>query len=112
MIVLTPTSYKELLEAANIKVLAYEEFGSYAGHWVAKTDRGWIIDYYGSCSGCDAIYAEFMYEDAVEKDCILKLADEYIDKLTDYETVLQEAKKCDHWDVDSAIMAQWITDNK
>lgn len=53
------SSYESALEAAGAVVLAYKEFGSYQGDYIAKVRVGdqiaWIHDYYGSCSVCDAL---------------------------------------------------------
>jgi hypothetical protein len=65
-------SYKLALEAAGATVFAFERFGSYQGDWLAKVEyngrRGWVKDYYGSCSGCDAFQAEFGYADDYEEE--------------------------------------------
>ena len=59
------------LEKAGANVLDFEEFGSYQGEWLAfveyKGEKGIVQGSYGSCSGCDAFEAEFMYEDKPEK---------------------------------------------
>jgi hypothetical protein len=56
-------SYEGALQAAGAEVLAFERFGSYQGDWWAKVRHkdtvGWINGSFGSCSGCDAIEAEF-----------------------------------------------------
>lgn len=61
--------YYEALEAAGASVHAYNEFGSYQGQWYALVtyngETGWIADWYGSCSGCDAFEADVGYE----RDC-------------------------------------------
>lgn len=45
-------SYREALEVAGATVVAFEEFGSYQGDWIAKVEYkgniGWIKDYFGS----------------------------------------------------------------
>lgn len=55
--------YCEALEAAGAAVHEYKEFGSYQGEWLAKVThdgrQGWILAYFGSCSGCDAFQATF-----------------------------------------------------
>ncbi len=53
------TGYRQALEAAGATVLDFECFGSYQGVWIACLSNGWIIDYYGSCTGCDAFEATF-----------------------------------------------------
>lgn len=58
-------SYKEALEAAGAEVLEFAYFGDYSGTWVAKVsykgEVGWIHDWFGSCSYCDAFEADFSY---------------------------------------------------
>ena len=58
--------YQEALEAAGATVLAFETFGSYQGDWLALVERngqrGWIKDYFGSCSYCDAFEADIGWE--------------------------------------------------
>jgi hypothetical protein len=58
--------YKETMQAAGAKVIAYKTFGDYQGTWLAKVEWngqiGWVEGFYGSCSGCDAFEAEFGYE--------------------------------------------------
>lgn len=58
--------YQSALEAAGADVLAFEQFGSYQGDWLAKVRvdgvEGWIRGAYGSCSGCDAFEGEFGYQ--------------------------------------------------
>ncbi len=59
--------YSEALEKAGCKILAFEEFGSYQGTWLAFVEhngqKGIVEGSYGSCSGCDAFQAEFDYGD-------------------------------------------------
>lgn len=71
--------YKAALEAAGKKVLAFENFGSYQGEWLAKVqdeftgEIGYVHDWYGSCTVCDSFQAEMDY--SYEDD------DDYEDKL-------------------------------
>lgn len=48
-------TYEDLLTKYGAPVSAFHEAGSYSGRWAARTSRGWVIDYFGSCSGCDAL---------------------------------------------------------
>lgn len=58
------TAYRDALVAAGAQVEDYATFGSpYDGIWVAKLPNGWILDGYGSCSGCDAYESEFVLQD-------------------------------------------------
>lgn len=60
-------SYKEALEAAGAKVLAFESSTGWQGSWAALVEfegkRGWVVGDFGSCSGCDAYEAEFGFND-------------------------------------------------
>lgn len=51
--------YREMLEAEEIEILAWETFGSYQGDYAVVVKRndllGFIVIGYGSCSGCDAL---------------------------------------------------------
>lgn len=64
-------SYEGALEAAGAVVHVSEFFGSYQGDWWAKVTyegtTGWVHGSFGSCSGCDALQAEFDYDDEPEK---------------------------------------------
>jgi hypothetical protein len=64
--------YKLALELAGAEVLKYAEFGSYQGDWLAKVryegKEGWVNDYFGSCSGCDAFLGEFAFSSHKCKD--------------------------------------------
>lgn len=75
------TSYTMIAEARDQRVLYYAEFGSYQGEWImlAKSDNYYIYkDWYGSCSGCDALQAEFGYKDnEVPLEEALKFAANY-----------------------------------
>jgi hypothetical protein len=57
-------AYQEALEAAGATVVAFQEFGSYQGTWMARlADGRFVTGSYGSCSGCDAFEAEFGYSE-------------------------------------------------
>jgi hypothetical protein len=54
--------YQAALEANDVTVREYKEFGSYQGTWIAILDDGRFVEGgYGSCSGCDAFEGEFGY---------------------------------------------------
>lgn len=115
--------YKAALKAAGATVHEFQEFGSYQGDWYAFVsydgEHGFIHDYYGSCSGCDAFEAEVGYkysktDDAYQQELatfgksylnnILSLDDalatthpEYgIDDQEGYDWLLATAKKYEH----------------
>lgn len=56
-------NYEMTLEKAGARIIAFKEFGSYQGTWLALVENngetGIIEGSYGSCSGCDACQAEF-----------------------------------------------------
>lgn len=59
-------TYEGALVAAGATVHNFSQFGSYQGDWwafvtLADGRTGWINGSYGSCSGCDALEAEFDY---------------------------------------------------
>lgn len=64
--------YSEALEKAGCNIIAFKEFGSYQGTWLAfveyNGEKGIIEGYYGSCSGCDAFEAEFCMIEPTEDD--------------------------------------------
>jgi hypothetical protein len=65
--------YEKSLEKAGAKIIAFKEFGSYQGTWLAfveyNGEKGIVEGSYGSCSGCDSFKAEFNYTDEPsEKD--------------------------------------------
>lgn len=55
--------YTVVAEARGQRVLWFRRFGSYQGEWLlfARDDEHYFIykDWYGSCSGCDSLEAEF-----------------------------------------------------
>lgn len=71
-------SYKDALEAAGAQVLEFAQFGNYSGQWVAKVryggETGYIQDWWGSCSHCDAFEAEVGYGYDDEEDYNKRLA--------------------------------------
>ncbi len=61
-------SYSLCLEKAGCEIIAFQEFGSWQGEWLAfvelNGEKGIVAGSYGSCSGCDAFQAEFGWSDA------------------------------------------------
>ena len=72
--------YQAAIYAAGADILAFEEFGSYQGEWIAeiKLPNGevfFVSGCYGSCSGCDAFQAEFGWDcDEADPEYTEKLA--------------------------------------
>jgi len=60
--------YELALEKAGANVLAFKEFGSYQGTWLAfviyNGERGIVEGSYGSCSSCDSYQATFDYSES------------------------------------------------
>jgi hypothetical protein len=134
-------SYYDALQAAGATVHAFEQFGSYQGHWIAKVtwkgETGWIYDCYGSCSGCDAYEAEIGYPNdgcdeheynhEAQQSCSLcanqkkanaqKLADfgkRYLDDMLLTQEQIEEKCKLDdsYHDDEDRRMLQWVKDNR
>ena len=60
-------SYRDSLEAAGARVIAFEHFGDWQGSWVALVElptgeRGWVQGAFGSCDYCDAFQAQFDWD--------------------------------------------------
>lgn len=128
-------AYKEALEAAGAKVIAFAEFGSYQGEWWAKVqigDRiGWINGGYGSCSGCDAFEAEFGYEyfgehiggeyieiedarhprHAEHAEKLKAFGAEYLDRIKSQPEAEADAASNLDWDIDAQAMVDFIKEN-
>ena len=108
-------SYHWVLEEAGAIVHAFQDFGSYQGDWLAKVTykgkTGWIKDYYGSCSGCDAFESESGYEDRTKEDWhefSIKFAKDYLEDIRTYEEVLKSCEKDIEWDMDAKEMVDWL----
>lgn len=127
-------SYHGALEAAGAEVLAFEEFGSYQGNWWAKVmyqgQIGWVKGSYGSCSGCDAIQAEFDNDDRCKRhryehprpencpDCeataaeaqvrYIAMGKDYLEPLWSQEEAEKEASRDIEWDSDAADALAFI----
>lgn len=118
--------YDDLLRWHGAAVLAYQKFGSYQGDWYALVEwegrRFWIHDYYGSCSGCDALESEtgYHYHYSYKKypnpcpECgkiehnFHALARGYLGSPMTYEEVIAYAAKNGAWDVSAEEMVSWI----
>lgn len=113
-------SYDTALTAAGATVHRFEMYGGYLGNWMAHVTlpdgrTGFILDYYGSCSGCDAYQAELEYNShkgdsgeyhsdgekadtckrcAAIRDKIAKFGATYFDQLL---TVEEALAKCAEW---------------
>jgi len=128
-------SYELALEAAGAKVVAFQEFGSYQGDWLARLDDGrYVTGSYGSCSGCDAFEGEFGYgsarceeheyiEPAPEcAECSVKAADystrlarfgaEYLDGATTYAALREKFVADSSWDYEAKEVIKWLDEQE
>jgi hypothetical protein len=130
-------SYQSALEAAGATVLAFEQFGSYQGDWLAKVvyngETGYVAGSYGSCSGCDAFEGEFGYDEREEcqehrymdngepcAECSA-MKEAYQTKLAafgrDYLTLVSKEElqkqfgKQSEWDMGSEDVLKWLEQN-
>lgn len=108
-------SYKNALTAAGAEVLNFEYFGDYSGQWFAKVryngETGWIQDWYGSCTHCDAFEAEFGndYEEGADYEKRLaNFGKPYLNTILPAQHYLPELDAESDWDSNSAHAAAWI----
>lgn len=101
--------YIRAIRAAGYEVIDYEEFGSYQGDllvFVRKNGKhGFILESYGSCSGCDAFQAEVRNDTPEE---IKEFSIRYEDTMQSYDQALAYAKKHEQWDAEAKEMISWI----
>lgn len=108
--------YEKALTAAGVKLLAFEQFGSYQGDWWAHVEfpngeSYFVNGSYGSCSGCDAFEAEFGWNDDKEPNYLHKLRDfgrEYLSDCYTYEQALAKAAEHSSWDTEAETVINWI----
>lgn len=128
-------TYEGALEAAGAEVLAFGEFGSYQGDWIAKVryngETGWVHGYYGSCSGCDSLQAEFDYDTGDDRvwengEYRAKTEDEmkserarfaefgagYLGDIVDYDAILAHAERNADWDMDAEEMIKFVKEHE
>ena len=127
------SSYDGCLSAAGAMVHEFERFGSYQGQWIADVTlpdgrRGFIVGYYGSCSGCDAFEAELGYdfhacdgakEYSYEKvegctQCAAftekkrKFGEAYFSDLKDREATLAGLQEDSRWNSEAREIIAWV----
>lgn len=127
--------YKQAIEAAGCRVLAFGEFGTWSGDWWARVDlqgkQHWVSGYYGSCSGCDAFEGEFGWEfhdEEINKEWI-EIGDprhsryteyqeklivfglSYLDNLKTQEEAEAASSRDDSWDVEAGAVLAFIKAN-
>lgn len=124
--------YVEAIEAAGVPVLAFQQFGTYQGDWLAKVAGGYIHGCYGSCSYCDAFDSEFgfysdegcerhKYSDEDDPSCIdcIEAYQEYNERLRAFgRRYLDDIQTADEvradfirdidWDTDASRALKWI----
>lgn len=106
-------SYIKALEAAGATVHRDEMYGSYQGVWMAHVTRadgatGFIIDYYGSCSGCDSYEATFGWADEETPEKLAEFGKPYLDQLLTAREALTKCAESAEYDRDYLQMAKDI----
>jgi hypothetical protein len=105
-------SYKSALEAAGATVLHFANFGDYSGTWYAqveyKGETGWISDWYGSCSHCDAFQREFDYCHESYEERLAEFGKRYLDSILPAEHFFGSLKEDAEWSQDAETALFWI----
>lgn len=130
-------SYKKALEAAGATILEFKEFGDYQGSWFAfvdyKSERGWVMGSYGSCTECDAYEAEFgdsEWQGCLEHyyhvdDCefcvqqaaehqeefqkrLVSFGESYLSPVSTSAPILTTLDSAGEWDWESRDAAAWV----
>lgn len=109
--------YREALESV-CTVHEFQEFGSYQGRCCALVTHngqtGWVCDWYGSCSGCDAFQSEFGWSMAEEEGApeyqekLKAFALKYLDPLRTQSEAEAYAGEDRGWDESSTEMMDFI----
>jgi len=107
--------YVKALKAAGATVHVFEQFGSYQGDWWAKVTyegkTGWIHDYYGSCSGCDAFESTFGWSTETP-ETLATFGREYLDRqFYTLDEAIAEARKNHEWDMSVDEMEKWLLEH-
>jgi hypothetical protein len=131
-------SYEFVLKFAGAKVIDYKEFGSYQGNWIAVIKKGksycFVIDYFGSCSGCDAFQSEFggtvhfqndvhhnIFDEKFYEDCekcqeikqnLIKFGKNYLLGAMNYERALKKVSENSSWDYEAQEMIDFVNKYK
>jgi len=129
--------YIDALKFGGATVHDYESFGSYQGEWLAKVTyegkTGWVKGSYGSCSGCDALQAEFGYEshtcgdeeyynplfgdEGFREGCpqcqklkkkMISFGQGYLDQILTQEEVEKEVSEYLGWDTEAGKMLKYV----
>lgn len=109
-------SYKSALIAAGAEVLDFAKFGSYSGMWFAKVryngETGYVKDWWGSCSYCDAFECEFS-DSYLSEDLDKRMAEfgkRYLDQILPAAHYLPQLDEEAKWDGEAESAAEWIRD--
>ena len=106
--------YAVALKAAGAELLAFGEWGSYQGDWVAhvryKGREGFVRGWYGSCSGCDAFQAEMGWDDTEPdyQERLVAFGANYLEELHTKEELLAEFVPQAQWDMDADKIVAWL----
>lgn len=110
-------SYEDAFAAVpGCKVEWCDYFGSYQGRLCAKLavegEEGprYILDYYGSCSGCDSFEAEFSYANEPTPEKLAEFGKPYVEAAMTLDQALAELlkKPGDYVDEEERQMAKRI----
>jgi hypothetical protein len=109
--------YELALIAAGATVHDFERFGSYQGDWLARVTlpdgrTGWIKDYYGSCSGCDAFEAEFSWSRAETPDALAEFGRKYFDQLLSQEEAEADCAKHAAYSLEDGQMLAFVVSKR
>lgn len=103
--------YNRALEAAGAEVHEFEYYGSYQGIWMAHVTvdgrEGFIIDYYGSCSGCDEYEATFGWAEREDAEKLAEFARPYLNSMMTAEEALAKCERSTY-DSDYEKIAEYI----
>ncbi|RMG79788.1 MAG: SH3 domain-containing protein [Bacteroidetes bacterium] len=134
-------NYEFALKLAGAEILIFNSFGSYQGDWWAKVKykgkTGWVHGWYGSCSACDAFYAEFdfyrehecgediyynpIYEMDFRENCehcqktkadLIGFGKKYLENILTYDEALKAASEDIEWDLEAEDMIKFIKEHK
>ena len=113
-------SYRDSLEAAGARVIAFEHFGDWQGSWVALVEyqgqRGWVQGSFGSCDYCDAFQSEFSWDSDFTcedvQDRLAQFGRGYLDDLQTTEQILRQYDADADWDEDSEAAAFWVRETE
>lgn len=108
--------YSSALIAAGAEVVDFNTFGDWQGTWIAEVkyngQHGYVVGFYGSCTGCDAFEAEFYSaydeEDATYPERLKKFGESYLHNILTLEDVKHDYKDCEDWDHEGTAIKKWL----